>query len=84
MFFLKSKLMINNSTQNVWIILYYSEPNDKLIFIKPNFHINYTISEKVIRGNIEHYVIFDDFSDETTSEQKFVEQLIELVKNCNK
>lgn len=64
---------------NVWIVLHYSSPTEKFIFIKPIANKKYLRSEKFIRGSKEYYVEFNDQSEEVFNLQEFNRQLKKLI-----
>ena len=57
---------------NVWIALHYAEPSEKFIFIKPDLNKKYGYVTKSINDAGEHYVTFDDNSDEVFTKEQFV------------
>lgn len=65
-----------NPTEDVWVCLHYSQPSEKLVFIRPKPETDYRPSEKEIRGSIEHYVEFSEHSDEHKSADDFFDHLL--------
>ena len=62
--------------EDVWICLHYSEPTEKLVFIRPRAEEKYLRSEKEIRGSIEYYIEFSNDSDECKSADDFFDYLL--------
>lgn len=62
--------------EDVWVCLHYSQPSEKIIFIRPKPEAKYIASEKKIRDSIEHYVEFSDNSDECKSADEFFDYLL--------
>ncbi len=64
----------NNPNKDIWIVLHYEKPIEKIIWIKPKLNnINKKIEDIEIRGVIEKYVIFRDGDEEIKSSQEFIE-----------
>jgi hypothetical protein len=63
-------------TEDVWVCLHYSQPSEKLVFIRPKPETEYRPSEKEIRGSIEHYVEFSEHSDEHKNADDFFDYLL--------
>lgn len=71
----KIKYAQDNPSQNVWIILHYQQPHELFVYIKPNPHKIYDFKKIDIRGSLEHYVEFNDSSDEVRKFSEFKKQL---------
>ena len=65
--------------QDVWIALHYQNPHEHIIFIKPDQSKGYALTEIVIRGSTEHYVIFTENSPELRTGKEFSSYLINKV-----
>lgn len=59
----------------IWVILYYSEPEEKFIFIKPEINSNYKGEIENIKGADEKYVKFNDKSIEKKSQEEFFQEI---------
>ncbi|HLW07522.1 MAG TPA: hypothetical protein VKY45_08150 [Marinilabiliaceae bacterium] len=68
----------NHPAQNVWIILHYTTPVEKFIFIKPSPDKQYRHIVKEIRGTDEYYVVFNDLDEEVRSKEEFIRHLNSL------
>jgi hypothetical protein len=66
--------------QDVWIILHYATPSEKVVFVKPSPGKKYIPVPKVINGSTERYVEFWDKDDEVIEFEKFKNHLVMLVK----
>lgn len=71
----------NHPQEDVWIVLHYANPEELVIFIKPDRGNKYNAQEIVIRGSTEYYVIFNDNSPELRTHQEFSEYLIQKIKD---
>ena len=56
---------------DVWLILHYALPREKFVIIKPKADFSYEARNFDIRGAVEHYVVFNDQSDEIVSLNDF-------------
>lgn len=65
--------------QNVWVILHYAKPKEKFVFIKPILKKEYQHEVETINGSKEHYVKFDDNSEEVKSSKFFYNHLMDLI-----
>lgn len=61
--------------KDIWIILCYSGPREKLVFIKPDSAREYSLIHPEIRGSIEKYIEFKAIDAEVKNEQDFVKYL---------
>ncbi len=74
----------NHPDKDVWILLHYALPEEKIVFIQPNLTKKYHYIEIDIRNSKEYYVIFDDFSPETKSEEEFKSYLQKIInQHCS-
>jgi len=69
----------NHPEQDVWIVLHYQNPQEQVVFIKPNHFEEYTVTKIVIKSSTEHYVIFTDTSPELRTGEEFSAYLINKV-----
>lgn len=60
---------------DVWLILHYALPREKFVIIKPKADFSYEARNFDIRGAVEHYVVFNDQSDEIVSLNDFKQYL---------
>jgi len=56
---------------DVWLILHYALPREKFVIIKPKADFSYEARNFNIRGAVEHYVVFNDQSEEIVSLNDF-------------
>lgn len=66
--------------KDIWIALYY-EDDKKIIWLKPSLSKEYKYVEKNLKGAIEHYIVFNDTSEEVKSSQLFKEYIEDKIKN---
>ncbi|EKO5152158.1 hypothetical protein ACK2J6_003672 [Vibrio fluvialis] len=69
----------NHPEQDVWIILHYSEPTEKFVFVKPIANKQYRYVVMNIKGTDEYYVPFNDLDEEVTSFEEFSYHMISLI-----
>ncbi|WP_324742976.1 hypothetical protein U8326_06155 [Tsuneonella sp. CC-YZS046] len=62
--------------KDVWICLHYSQPRERIIFVKPEPLRKYLHTEIEIRGSVEHFVEFSDSSEELRSAEGFFAYLL--------
>lgn len=62
--------------KDIWIILHYSKPKEKFVFIKPIKHKEYTSEKEEIRSAKEKYVKFTDESEEFREKEEFSAELL--------
>ena len=70
----KIEYIQNHADINIWIVLHYSDTSE-MIWIKPILDKEYKYTSKIIRDAEEHYVIFDNDSEEVKSERDFIESI---------
>lgn len=66
----------NHPDQDVWIVLHYAEPTERIVAIKPDSAMKHAVKEIEIRGSIENYVVFSDGDAECVSLEVFAQHLI--------
>lgn len=65
--------------EDVWIILHYAQPTEKLVFIKPNCEKEYITVTHQIRGSFEYYVEFSDQCPEVFPQEYFETYLLHKI-----
>lgn len=65
--------------EDVWIILHYAQPTEKLVFVKPNCQKEYAPVTHQIRGSSEYYVEFSDQCPEVFSQEYFKKYLLHKI-----
>ena len=61
----------NHSTEDVWIVLHYAQP-ERFIYIKPDPSRMYDVKDIEIRESVERYVIFSYNDKDVIPEENFV------------
>jgi hypothetical protein len=69
----------NHFEKNIWIVLHYSLPQEKFVFLKPELNKVYKHTVKNISGTDEYYVLFNDSDSEVKPMEEFRRHLISLV-----
>ncbi|WP_205884021.1 hypothetical protein [Pseudomonas viridiflava] len=72
----KLKYSENHPMEDVWLVLHFSKPCEKFVFIKPIPKKHYAVSQKEIRGSIEWYVEFSDSDQEIVTVEQFRNHLL--------
>lgn len=65
----------NHPDEDVWIILHYAEPEEKIVFVKPIPGKKYERVTKLISGAGEIYCTFNDGDEEVKSKEEFSEYI---------
>lgn len=81
----KIEYIQNHSEEDIWIALHYAD-DKKIVWLQPAQDKQYNYVEKNLKGAVEHYVVFNDDSDEVKTSQEFKQHLdsqIAKFKNNN-
>ena len=74
----------NHPDENTWIILHYSEPAERYVFLKPVPHKTYKRHHIDIRGAREIMCIFNDEDEEVKNLAAFTKHLADLCSLSDK
>lgn len=70
----------NHSDEDIWAMLHYQKPEERIVIIKPDNNKEYISEVENIKGAIEYYVKFYDNNEEVKSSAYFVKHLAEYLK----
>lgn len=65
----------SHSEDNIWVMLHYQKPTERIVIIKPNNAAEYIAETEVINGAREYYVKFYDNSEEVKTSKDFEEEI---------
>ena len=66
--------------QDVWIVLHYSQPEETVVYIKPDPQRQYPVTEVKIRGAIERFVFFSDGATEVVDAGVFASHVLKKIE----